>query len=59
MDYTDLNAQTVDRWVENGWEWGVPVTHEQYLAARGGEWSMLLTPLKPVPKAWYPDLKGL
>ncbi|HQH62138.1 MAG TPA: class I SAM-dependent methyltransferase [Clostridiales bacterium] len=58
MDYTDLNAQTVDRWVENGWEWGVPVTHEQYLAARGGEWSMLLTPLKPVPKAWYPDLKG-
>jgi len=58
MRYTDLNAQTIDRWVENGWEWGVPITHEQYLAARGGEWSMLLTPLKPVPKAWYPDLKG-
>ena len=58
MRYTDLNAQTIDRWVENGCEWGVPITHEQYLAARGGEWSMLLTPLKPVPKAWYPDLKG-
>ena len=58
MDYTDLNAHTIDRWVENGWEWGVPITHEQYLAALGGDWSMLLTPVKPVPKAWYPDLKG-
>lgn len=58
MNYTDLNAQTIDRWVENGWEWGVPITHEQYLAARGGEWTMLLTPVKPVPKKWYPDLKG-
>ncbi len=58
MDYTDINADTIDRWVGNGWEWGVPITHEQYLAALKGEWSMLLTPLKPVPKEWYPDLKG-
>ena len=58
MDYTDINADTIDRWVGDGWEWGVPITHEQYLAALKGEWSMLLTPLKPVPKEWYPDLKG-
>ncbi len=58
MDYTDINADTIDRWVEAGWEWGVPITHEQYLDALKGEWSMLLTPLKPVPKEWYPDLKG-
>lgn len=58
MDYTDINAKTIDRWVENGWEWGVPITHEQFLDAQKGQWSMVLTPIKPVPKDWFPDLKG-
>jgi len=58
MDYTDINAKTIDRWIEEGWEWGVPITHEQYLEARQGKWSMVLTPVKPVPKDWFPDLKG-
>lgn len=57
MNYTDMNAKTIDRWVENGWEWGTPITHEQYKDALGGKWSMVLTPTKPVPKDWYPDLK--
>ena len=30
MDYTDINAETIDRWIDEGWEWGVPVTHEEY-----------------------------
>ncbi len=58
MEYTDINSETIDRWVEAGWEWGTPITHEQYLAALRGEWSMVLTPNKTVPKEWYPDLKG-
>src|SRR5690554_4972090 len=58
MDYTDINAKTIDRWIEEGWEWGVPITHEQYLEAQKGRWEMVLTPNKPVPKEWYPDLKG-
>ena len=58
MDYTQINAQAIDRWVESGWEWGVPVSHEVYAAACRGSWSMLLTPTKPVPKEWYPPLPG-
>lgn len=58
MNYTDLNAETIDRWVEEGWEWGIPISHEKYEAAKNGEWSMLLTPTKPVPKEWYPSLHG-
>ena len=58
MDYTDINSKTVDRWVEEGWEWGVPITHEQFQDAQKGQWSMVLTPIKPVPKDWFPDLKG-
>lgn len=58
MDYTEINAKAVDRWIEDGWEWGVPISHEQFEDVLNGKWSMLLTPNKPVPKEWYPDLRG-
>jgi hypothetical protein len=58
MNYTDINAAVIDQWVEDGWEWGVPVSREQFRDALDGKWSMLLTPTKPVPKDWYPELKG-
>lgn len=56
-EYTDINAKTIDAWCESGWEWGVPITHEAYLRAQAGEWSVLLSPTKPVPQAWFPCLK--
>ena len=56
--YQDINAKTIDRWVENDWEWGRPITHEQFIAAKAGDWSIVLTPTKPVPADWFPDLKG-
>jgi SAM-dependent methyltransferase len=58
MDYTEVNANTIDKWVEKGWVWGVPISHEQFVDALNEKWSMLLTPTKPVPKDWYPDVKG-
>ena len=58
MDYQDINADTIDRWVEEGWQWGVPVTHDQYLMACDGHWEMVLTPTKPVPREWFPELRG-
>lgn len=58
MEYQDINAATIDRWVEEGWEWGRPIDHETYVRAQGGEWDVLLTPTKPVPHAWFGDLKG-
>ena len=57
--YTEINSKTIDRWVENDWEWGRPITHEQFLAAKQGEWSIVLTPTIPVPADWFPNLKGL
>ena len=27
-NYTDINAKAIDKWVEKGWEWSIPVTHE-------------------------------
>lgn len=58
MRYQDINAAVIDRWVEEGWEWGVPITHEEFVAAQNGKWDVLLTPTKPVPHAWFGELKG-
>lgn len=57
-DYADINAQVIEGWIAGGWEWGKPISHETYEKALHGEWEMLLTPTKPVPKSWYPDLRG-
>lgn len=56
--YVDINAKTIDGWVESGWEWGIPIDHDAYVRALNGEWQMLLTPTHPVPRVWYPELKG-
>ena len=58
MNYQDLNAQTIDRWIEEGWEWGIPIGHEIYAAAKNGTWDVLLTPTKYVPHDWFGELKG-
>ena len=58
MDYQDINAATIDRWVDEGWEWGIPVSHETCDKARRGEWQVHLTPTKPVPREWLGDLCG-
>jgi SAM-dependent methyltransferase len=55
--YTDINAKTIDKWVENGWEWGIPISHEKYIKAKNGEWDVVLTASKYVPKEWFPKLK--
>lgn len=56
--YTDINSVTFDKWNEEGWEWGVPIGHEDFLRARQGDWNVLLTPTKPVPREWFGEIKG-
>ena len=58
MSYQDINAATIDKWIEAGWEWGKPISHETYKNAKNGLWEVLLTPTKPVPKEWFGDLRG-
>lgn len=58
MNYQDINARTIDRWVQEGWEWGKPIDHETYAAAREGRWDVVLTPTKPVPHQWFGQLRG-
>lgn len=56
--YTDENASTIDRWIEEGWEWGIPVDRKAVRLARRGQWSVNLTPTRKVPRWWFGDIKG-
>ena len=57
-NYQDINAETIDRWIEEGWEWGKPVNHETYINAKNGKWNVLLTPVKSVPHEWFGEMRG-
>jgi len=59
MDIRDFNRQAWDREVELRNRWTVPVDSATIAAAKEGRWEVILTPVKPVPSAWFPDLKGI
>lgn len=59
MDSRNFNRLAWDEEVKRGNKWTVPVTRDVIAAAQQGRWSMVLTPIKPIPTEWFPDLKGL
>lgn len=56
--YQDVNAKVIDRWIEEGWEWGQPISHEEYQKVKRGVWNVGLTPTKYVPHRWFGELSG-
>lgn len=56
--YTEINSKTFDKWNKEGWEWGQSISHEVFERAKAGNWSVVLTPIKPVPKNWFCDMKN-
>jgi SAM-dependent methyltransferase len=55
MNPTLHNRAAWDRLVEKGDVWTQPVAASLIAAARNGDWSIVLTPNKPVPRAWFPE----
>ena len=53
-----LNQQGWDLRVEEEDVWTRPVSSEQIERARGGDWSVVLTPNRPVPRTWFGDVTG-
>lgn len=58
MDILSYNRKAWNQEVENGNPWTIPVSPEIISAARQDEWRLVLTPTKPVPQNWYPEIKG-
>ena len=53
-----INAETISRWISDGWQWGLPIDSETYGKALNEEWNVKLTPKKEVPHSWFGQLKG-
>jgi SAM-dependent methyltransferase len=58
MDIRAFNRKAWDRQVELGNVWTKPVSSEEVEAARRGDWKVVLTPTKAVPKEWFGSLAG-
>jgi SAM-dependent methyltransferase len=58
MDVLRHNREAWDREVAGGNRWTVPVGPEVIARARKGDWSIVLTPTRPVPAAWLGDVRG-
>jgi SAM-dependent methyltransferase len=58
MDIRAYNRRAWDREVEKGNRWTVPVSTEMVTAARHGQWEIFLTPSRPVPREWFPEISG-
>jgi SAM-dependent methyltransferase len=58
MNIRDHNRIAWDEEVARANPWTVPVTPEEVAAARAGDWKIVLTPTRPVPREWYPPLEN-
>jgi SAM-dependent methyltransferase len=59
MDIFAYNRRAWDCQVEKGNRWTVPADSDTIAAARRGDWQVVLTPTRPVPRGWFPCLAGL
>jgi len=61
-----MRTDDVFRINQHGWDWRVeqqdvwtrPVSTEETSRARLGDWSVVLTPNKPVPRDWFGEIAG-
>jgi len=58
VDVREMNRDAWDARVAKKNRWTIPVSPQEIEAARRGEWEILLTPTRPVPSSWFPDLEG-
>ncbi|WP_027338970.1 class I SAM-dependent methyltransferase [Halonatronum saccharophilum] len=55
MDFVKLNEKVWDKNVETGYVWTQPVSSQEVMKAKNGEWNIVMTPTKAVPKEWFPE----
>ena len=58
VNVRDLNRDAWNAQVAKENRWTIPVSPQEIEAARRGEWEILLTPTRPLPRSWFPELEG-
>lgn len=57
MDILKHNREAWNKMVSEKNQWTVPANNAAIESARKGNWNIVLTPTKPVPHEWLPNLK--
>jgi Methylase involved in ubiquinone/menaquinone biosynthesis len=52
-NYTDFNMEMINKWIDEGIEWSKAISHEEYIKAMNGDWSILED---STPKEWFSPL---
>lgn len=55
MNYVDKNKEIWNAHVDHDNIWTRPVTPEEVANAKKGDWHIIVTSQKPVPKEWFPE----
>ena len=58
MKISEYNRSAWDKQVEQKNIWTQPVNEDLIKKARNGEWQLKASPMKPVPRVWFGDVKG-
>lgn len=58
-DISQYNRGAWNHYVSKGNRWTIPVSEHELSQINDENWSVVLTPCKPVPHSWFPHLKGL
>ncbi|MEO0416260.1 MAG: class I SAM-dependent methyltransferase, partial [Verrucomicrobiota bacterium] len=58
MDIADINRKAWNQQSTEGCRWSTPFDDQVFTRAKAGDWDVKLTPNKPVPQRWFPELAG-
>jgi SAM-dependent methyltransferase len=58
MDILHHNRRAWNKWAAGGSVWSRPVDAPTITRARAGDWQVLLTPKRPVPREWFGRIEG-
>lgn len=58
-DYIRINSAAWEKWGNEGFEWTIPITHDEFIKAKRGEWDVTLATDRKIPHEWFPNMKGI
>ena len=53
-DYVKFNEKSWDNFSDANYKWTNRVSGETIKLAKSGVWDVVITPMKSVPKSWFP-----
>jgi SAM-dependent methyltransferase len=58
VNVLEHNRAAWNKLAGGGCEWSIPVDSMTIARARRGDWQIVLTPTRPVPRHWFGDVRG-